>query len=222
MTWKKHWDSDKNINNNILQKWSEYYCLNIKKLNQLDMQDNVLDIGAGDGEISIFIAGEVNRVVAYDTSDAMYELCNEKAAESTNVICTTSLKNHSDISFVIINSVLQYLDDKEWSNILNFITNETKASKVIISDIVPDNHSIALEAITNLIYSIKHSFFLNYLIFLTKEFIKRIVLDRSLSLNKYNKDILISMLIKKGWNVKEIDNLSPSINRFSLFCNRNL
>ena len=220
MSWTKYWDSSSNINNNILKKWSEYYCEGINKLDQLNIEDIVLDFGAGSGEISKYISTKVKSVIAYDTSVVMNKLCHESTVGCTNVTCTTELRNHEDISCVLINSVLQYLDDDELSKVLNFITNETVATKIIISDIIPVDYSAYRDAANNLLYSFKNKFFLSYLLFLMNEFFKRILLHRSLVLNEHNKNQLIIMLNKRGWNIELVDNLSPSINRYSLFCYR--
>ena len=66
MSWLEYWNSNSNINYKILSKWSEFYCKGIKNLNLLNIDDNVLDYGAGTGEISAYISSQVKSVLAYD------------------------------------------------------------------------------------------------------------------------------------------------------------
>jgi len=222
MSWSEYWNSNSNINYKILSKWSEFYCKGINNLNKLNIDDNVLDYGAGTGEISAYISSQVKSVLAYDNSEAMHILCKENMLEFENVHCSTELNKNHEITFILINSVLQYLNQDELDELLKFASEETSASKMIISDIVPDNYNAYFDAANNLFYSLKNKFFFIYLFFLVKEFIMRNIVNKAFFLNTYNEDFLISKLRKNGWNIELIDNLSPSINRYSLYCHRSL
>lgn len=220
MAWSKYWSSNNNINHVILGKWSEYYYKSLIKLSKLNLEDNVLDFGAGTGIISGLISSHVSSVFAYDNSKAMNYLCSQKMINYSNVKCTSSLEDIQDISFILINSVLQYIDNKELDCLMEYFSEKTNANKMIISDILPDSYNPYTDAIFNLTYSFKKKFFFTYLFFLIKEFSIRIFPSKDLSWNKYKRDRLIKKIQRYGWHVELIDNLSPSVNRYSLFCYR--
>ena len=222
MDWSEYWNSNNNINHKILGKWSEYYCKALTKLNKLNDDDIVLDYGAGTGVISGYISNQVKSVVAYDNSTAMHRLCVSNMNKFENVSCSIELSNTQNVSFILINSVLQYIDSSELDELLNFVSKNTNATSMIISDVVPDDYNPYFDAINNLWYSLNNQFLFNYLFFLFKEFMMRILPGKSFVWNKYNKTLLIAKLKKYGWEIELIDNLSPSINRFSLFCYKEL
>ena len=222
MAWSEYWNSSINVNNKILGQWSEYYYRSLTKLNKLSLDDNVLDYGAGTGVISGLISSQVKTVLAYDNSEVMNNICVENMIKYKNVFCLSKLNNNKEITFILINSVLQYINSEELEVLLEFASKKTSATRMIISDIVPEDYNPYVDAVNNLYYSLKNHFLFAYLFFLIKEFIIRLVPNKTFVWNKYNMDTLTSSLEKYGWKIDLIDNLSPSVNRYSLFCYRDL
>tara|TARA_B100000787_G_C16167971_1_gene284890 strand:- start:622 stop:1290 length:669 start_codon:yes stop_codon:yes gene_type:complete len=222
MSWSEYWNSNSFINLKILEKWSDYYYKALAELNILRADDIVLDYGAGTGVIAGFISDQVQSVLAYDNSESMNIVCIKNMLKYENVSCSTELNTNQNTTFILINSVLQYINLDELKELVRFASIETQANRMIISDVIPDEYNPYEDAMHNLYYAMKNHFFIIYLLFLIKECIIRILPNKGFIWNKYNKYFLISELEKFGWVVEPISNLSPSVNRYSLSCSRNL
>jgi 2-polyprenyl-3-methyl-5-hydroxy-6-metoxy-1,4-benzoquinol methylase len=218
MNWEEYWNSEKNINSLVLSKWSDYYCDNIEKVVTFSDKVTVLDFGSGDGKIAKFIATKAGKVIAYDNSDFMYNLCVKNTIISKNIFCQKKINDSTRASIVVMHSTLQYIEFNEFKKIIKHLSTIVKANTLVISDIIPKEHNIFYEAICNLLYARKNSFFVIYALFLFNELKKRFFSDNLLYLNKYNKDSLIKVMKEYGWKVMEVDNLSPSKNRYTIIC----
>ena len=222
MSWKDYWGSEKNIDNLILDKWSTYYCRHIEKITTFSNNDVVLDFGCGDGKIAKFLAKKVDKVIAYDNSCVMYELCKKNTASNKNIICKKKLENKTKANIVIMHSTLQYINFQEFKNFVCYLSTAAGVDKMVISDIVPKGHNIYYEAINNLFYAFRNFFFMSYTLFLFNELRKRLLSKKILHLCEYSKNDLVSIMREYGWRVVEVENLSPSKNRYTVICYKDL
>lgn len=220
MDWNTFWEKKQVINDLILTKWAQFYYKSIREKGLLEETDYVLDYGAGNGAIALAISGIVNNVLAYDPSVTMYKSCTNMARDCEKVVCTNLTPFDCGASVVLINSVVQYMDNNELEKTLDFITNNTKASKAIISDIAPKKYNILVDLFYNLVYSFKNKFFIEYCLFAINQLFHRVGSRGTLILRTYDSGSIIQRMSDRGWVAYKINNLSPSVVRYSLFCYR--
>jgi SAM-dependent methyltransferase len=84
-------------------KKDDYHELLFSKL-VLDENDSVLDLGCGEGSITLPLAKKVKRVTGVDSSTKMLELLNERAHEQGIDNVTTILKPLEEISYEEVGS----------------------------------------------------------------------------------------------------------------------
>ena len=92
---KKDWDKSAASFQKLSRK-DDYIDLLFSKL-ILDKEDSVLDLGCGEGSITIPLAKHVKKVTGLDSSEKMLELLNERCNEQNIDNVTTILKPLEDI-----------------------------------------------------------------------------------------------------------------------------
>ena len=79
-------------------KKDDYHDLLFSKL-ILNENDSLLDLGCGEGSITLPIAKQVRKVTGVDSSTKMLELLNQRAQEQNIKNVDTILKSLEDISY---------------------------------------------------------------------------------------------------------------------------
>jgi trans-aconitate 2-methyltransferase len=110
------WNAQEYKDNSPNQK---KWALELLSKAQLRGYESVLDIGCGDGEITAFIAGKVNRgrVIGIDSSDEMIELAKQRFHSKTHPNLSFVLKDAREIDFqsefdlIFSNACLHWITD---------------------------------------------------------------------------------------------------------------
>jgi len=113
---------------------------------------------------------------------------------------------------VIINSVLQYVEKKQFEDDLK----EIKSKVLIISDIIPYDYSRSFDLYHLLKFSLKNKFLTLFCIHLYKQIFTNFSFHHNPKYTKYSKDEIVFILNKLGYQVKFVDNLGINFRRFSL------
>ncbi len=119
----------------------------------LDAAWRVLDYGAGPGFIAPALAPRVSELWLADPSAELLETARENSAGHPNVRVRiipeagASSLPQAHFDLIIFNSVLQYLEKDQATSILsNLAALLAPGGRIVVSDIVPENLSILLDA----------------------------------------------------------------------------
>lgn len=131
---ENYWDSVATGYDEHLKKSAGAYTKAIDQISsEIWVEDTVLDIGTGTGEIPFAIAGRADRIVAIDSSSKMIDLAKAKAQE----------KKTDNIEFVVQDCNRIEFPEKSFdviiiANLLHLIPNPDKFLRGISSLLKPD------------------------------------------------------------------------------------
>jgi excisionase family DNA binding protein len=150
--------------NEVAEKWEElrkdYYDESILNklldLNLLEQPMTVLDLGAGDGFLSMSIAKKVNKVVAIDVSKGMLQELEKKASQqglkNIETLVTVGMEiplEDSSMDLVCASMVLHHMEEPEFA--VKEIFRIAKPGAVIfIADFIEHKDQVLLEKMHDL------------------------------------------------------------------------
>ena len=206
---KDYWEKYEEID--ILKISAKFYKLNTIKIIESFNPKVILDYGSGSGEIALQLKNEKNNIICYEPIPHMFNKLKSNLCEDFFLI--NDLKNiNRKIDMVIINSVLQYVEKKQFEDDLK----EIKSKVLIISDIIPYDYSRWFDLYHSLKFSLKNKFLTLYCIHVYKQIFTNFSFHYNPKYTKYSKDEIVFILNKLGYQVKFVDNLGINFRRFSL------
>ena len=118
---------------------------NIKKKLNLNKQDQVIDLGCGNGDVTIQIAKLVKSVHGYDLTPELIKMAKkhntlENVTYTTQNITTIDFSRFSNCK-IYMTGVLQHFEFKNLRELLQKIKNEIKEFSFLIAD-TPDENKL--------------------------------------------------------------------------------
>ncbi len=222
--WDKHWSSKK-FNNDLMSILARDFVNSYQRYFGFSGTEIVLDFGASPGDVSLLIKDKVRRIYLFDKSKYFVEKLRKSFGKFQNIHIVNYLREIKEPVFiVIINSVVQYMNNKEIEDmLLRLHSISNLETRIIISDIVPPNYSKFLDCLYGILISIKNRFFKKYISYL----ITNIIYDPKLNLktstlHMYDEDELKKILLKHGYcSMRMENNFTYSMHSYTLQCKLN-
>jgi len=138
VSWLKYWDEN-NGDEAMYRKPAGDYCQRFVKLVRPAPGASLLDYGSGMGLVADGLAGIINRIELYDPSPAMREKSQTINRNNNNVKTVDSPQRiGSGFDYILINSVIQYLQPDELLDILVMLVDKlAPGGAILITDVIP-------------------------------------------------------------------------------------
>lgn len=219
--WDNHFNSSK-IDHDIMQVWADYFVDSYQKYVGPFKDDDVLDFGAGLGDISFLIKDRVKSIYLFDKSKFFLEELRKRFNLFQNIHIVNSLEDiRGPLSLIIINSVIHYMKEEEIREMLSALRPLCNLkTKIIIADIVPTNYSKTIDALSQLATGLRKKFFIKLIRFIVTNILDnpKISLKTS-SLYGYDEDQLKELLSACGYSATRLEkNFTYSKFRYTLLC----
>ncbi len=134
----------------------------LRKTMPISQTDTVLDYGCGYGHAAQQLAQHVGMVYYWDLSDAMLAYAKKFLATTPNA--NEWKHDNADVTFDLIwcNSVVQYMTPAQFSAWLTTAAGLLKpGGRIVVSDLIPPNHSFLKDAISLAMFSMSRGYFFN-------------------------------------------------------------
>jgi SAM-dependent methyltransferase len=219
--WDNHFNSLK-INHGIMQVWADYFVDSYQKYFGFLKQDEVLDFGAGLGDVSFLIKDRVKRIYLYEKSKFFLEELGKRFHPFQNIHIVNSLQDIPwPVSLIIINGVIHYMKEEEIKEMLSALRPLCNLKTgIIIADIVPTNYSKPIDALSQLATGLRKKFFIKLIRFIVTNILDDPMISlRTSSLYRYDEDRLKELLSAYGYSARRLEkNFSYSKFRYTLLC----
>ena len=219
--WDNYWNSS-SINRDIMQVWGAYFARSYEKNFGFKKSDVVLDFGAGFGNVSYYLKGKTSHIYLYDKSDYMSEVLRHNFKKFDHIDILESLKQiDKKVNIIIINSVLQYMTPDELKSMLNNLKSICdKHTRIIISDIIPNNYSKLADFLIQLWLGLKFGFFSKLMVYaISNTFFSPSMSLSTSYLTTYDEDEIISILNEFQFTSEKMkSNFTLSKKRYTLAC----
>lgn len=205
-----------------MQVWADYFVDSYQKYVGPFKDDDVLDFGAGLGDISFLIKDRVKSIYLFDKSKFFLEELRKRFNLSQNSHIVSSLQDiRGPLSLIIINSVIHYMKEGEIEEMLSALQPLCNLkTKIIIADVVPTNYSKTIDALSQLATGLRKKFFLKLIRFIVTNILDTPMLSlKTSSLYGYDEDHLKELLLKHGYTARRMEkNFTYSKFRYTLLC----
>ena len=219
--WDNHFNLTK-INHGIMHVWAGYFVDSYQKYVGFFKDDEVLDFGAGLGDISFLIKDRVKRIHLFEKSKFFLEELEKRFKPFQNIHIVNSLEDiQGPLSLIIINGVIHYMKEDEIKDMLSALRPLCNSkTKMIIADIVPTNYSKPIDALSQLATGLRKKFFKKLISYIVTNILDDPMLSlKTSSFHRYDENQLKEILLEYGYSTTRMENnFSYSKFRYTLLC----
>lgn len=219
-SWRDYWESVGD-RGNVFDAEARHYVRELVTAVAPDPQSRVLDFGCGFGYAARYLASQVGEVALWDASMSVRHRARLRTAHLSNVayidLSAAGCDPANAFDLILVHSVVQYMDLSEllawlarWQRML------APGGRLVISDMVQTQTSVAQDLLGYLSFSIANGFFLEAM----EQGLREIL---GYSLARSDKPLLVvtashldTIARAAGWNIAFLaKNLSHRRNRLS-------
>lgn len=161
--WASYWDGLED-RQRLFRIEANDYVQRLKCVLQLPPQARVLDFGSGFGLVAAALAPHVGELSVWDASANMRQRTRLNVAHRENIrfldlTDASSLPYDGYFDLILVNSVVQYMSDNEFSAWLaQWQKWLAPDGRVVISDLIPCDYQPMLDLLAMLMFSARHGF----------------------------------------------------------------